>query len=82
MAKKDNRKWFTVIGIYRDNNQVWIEHVRAVGPQNAAVSGLVRITDRDDGSAPAVVDVICGKHRGQLDTENIVILAGGGLTEL
>jgi pseudouridine-5'-phosphate glycosidase len=80
--KKDNRKWFTVIGVYRDNDQVWIEHVRAEGPQNAAVSALVKIADREEGSDPAVVDVIKGRHRGQLNTENVVILADGELQEL
>ena len=77
-AKRKNRSWFTVVGFYRDNNQVWVEHAWAFDPQDASYSAIKAIHDKTDGASdPAVVEVFKGQQRGLLQTENIMVLAQG-----
>ena len=76
--KRVVKKWFTVVGFYRDNNQVWVEHARAFSPEAAAYTAVKAVYVKTDGASdPAVVDVFKGKQRGMLGTENIMVLAQG-----
>jgi len=76
-AKRKNRSWFTVVGFYRDNNQVWVEHSWAFDPQDASYSAVKALYEKAESSDPAVVDVFKGKQKGLLQTENIMVFAQG-----
>lgn len=65
---------YSVIGFYADNHQVWIQHVDAVDPQQAAWKaciGLLQINEwaEDRLSDLLVVDVIKGHHQGVLGNQ-------------
>ena len=61
-------KVYTVIGFYRDNDQPFIEWVKARTPQEACK----KAKDIRKDSSTGVVDVIEGKHKGCLCNETIV----------
>ena len=66
----------TVIGIFGDNQQPWMEHVKAETPQDAARAGIKKIDKRNDEAVGIadifVVDVIKGKVKGCLCNEKVV----------
>ena len=80
MAKKKVKSWYTVVGFYRDNNQVWAEHARAYCPRDAAYSALKAITEKCGSGEPAIVDVFPGQLKSMLGNENICVLGQGELS--
>ena len=72
-AKQKN---YTVVGIYGDNQQPWMEHVKAETPKAAALGGIKKIDKRNDGAVEIedifVVDVIEGTVKGCLCNEKVV----------
>lgn len=66
MNKKKIRSWYTVVGFYRDNNQVWAEHARAYCPRDAAYNALKIICGKCGSGEPAVVDVFPGQLQSAL----------------
>lgn len=79
-----NRRYFTVVGIYRDNNQVWMTFTWAFSPADAAETALREMAKIAGSGDPAVCDVIVGRHKGQLKNGHLVQLdpAIGKLKEL
>ena len=67
---------YTVVGIYGDNQQPWIEHVKAETPKAAALAGIKKVDKRNDGAVEIedifVVDVIKGRVKGCLCNEKVV----------
>jgi hypothetical protein len=60
---------YTVIGIYADNQQPWIQHVQATTPTHAALKGIKDLSNSDDKpdvNNIYVVEVIEGTHQGTL----------------
>ena len=63
------QKPYTVVGIYADNQQPWMEHVMANNPKAAAIKGINQLSKSDDQPDPDdlyVVEVIEGKVKGVL----------------
>ncbi len=62
---------YTVVGYYTDNDQVFVEHVRATNPRHAVA--VVHHMDESDDLQRAVVEVFA-RHRfglGGLNTVDI-----------
>ena len=84
MAKR-KQKWYTVVGVYMDNNQPWMEHVKrgnggATSPKDAALIALTSgIISEYPSGQPAVVEVIEGKVKGILGNEKLLIAWDGGV---
>ena len=84
MAKR-KQKWYTVVGVYMDNNQPWMVYVKkgqdgAVSPREAVVSALTQgIISEYPSGQPAVVEVIEGKVKGILGNEKLLALWDGGV---
>ena len=58
-------KNFTVVGLYLDNKQVWVGHIKAENVQ-AAVDGAkakVKKDNKDFGNEIAVLSVFKGEHK-------------------
>lgn len=69
---------YTVIGLYADNQQSWMEHVSATTPKKAALKGIKVMVDKNDAEEADlfVVDVIEGHHIGKLSNDFVVNKAG------
>jgi predicted metallopeptidase len=67
---------YTVIGIFGDNQQPWMEHVKALTPKAAALAGIKKIDKRNDGGVEVedlfVIEVIRGHVKGCLCNEKVV----------
>jgi hypothetical protein len=82
MSKNKNRRYWTVIGVYKDNNQVWMEHSFSFSPSDAAKDALAKMAKLAGSGDPVVADVIKGKHFGTLKNGYLVRLNGNVLNEL
>jgi hypothetical protein len=71
-------KPYTVIGLYADNQQPWMEHVSATTPKKAALKGIKVMVDKNEAEKDDlfVVDVIEGHHMGTLNNNSVVNKAG------
>lgn len=66
---------YTVIGIYGDNNQPWIEFADGANPMDAARNAILawmKEQDSDEEPDILIVDVIKGRHPGVLNNEYVV----------
>ena len=68
-------KKYTVVGMYADNQQPWVQHVKADDPQAAAAEGCRSLmTDPEvvaDEDNLFVVEVFEGHHMGCLGNEAV-----------
>jgi hypothetical protein len=81
MAKR-KQKYYTVIGVYTENNQPWIQWIKkgersggAISPKDAALMALTSgvIAEYPSGN-PAVIEVLEGKFKGVLGNEKLLAL--------
>jgi hypothetical protein len=74
--KKPILKDFSVVGIYADNNQPWVEWVRASTPQEAALKGIKKTYKKGENGVEEadifVVEVFKGHIRGQLPNDTTI----------
>jgi hypothetical protein len=76
MTKKND---YTVIGIYADTQEPWMEHVKnASDPKEAAIQAINKLSDRSgaDPDDMYVLEVIEGIHSGTLNNDNALNLDG------
>ena len=69
----ESQSW-TVIGVYADNDQPWIEHVQASDPKQAAKAGVQRILAHQTNELMTadcvmVIEVLAGHHQGRLGND-------------
>ena len=68
---------YTVIGIYADTQEPWMEHVKnAPNPKEAAIQAINKLSDRSgaDPDDMFVVEVIEGCHTGTLSNDKVMSL--------
>lgn len=68
---------YTVIGLYKDNEQPWMVHVQAGNPRGAAAAGVESMLatnewDRDQAENMSVVEVVAGERPGLLGNQKIL----------
>ena len=65
---------YSVVGIYADNQQPWINWVRATTPKEAALKGIKKTCKNGDVEETniLVVDVLKGKVKGYLCNDTVV----------
>jgi hypothetical protein len=76
-TKKALDKSYTVIGMYADNQQPWMGHVKSASdPKDAAIKAtLLQLTDSGaDPDDMFVVEVIEGRHTGTLNNDCLLSL--------
>ena len=74
MTKKND---YTVIGIYADSQEPWMEHVKnAPDPKEAAIQAINKLSDRSgaDPDDMFVVEAIEGCHTGTLNNDKVLSL--------
>lgn len=77
MTRRITKKDYTVVGFYSDNDQPWVEWVRAAtSPQDAVQRAMQVSARRQDLDAEAelevrVVDVFLGCQRGLLENPSV-----------
>ena len=69
-------KDWTVVGYYRDNNQPWMEFVKAETAQRAALAAVSMAPDSVSSTDRAVVEVVEGNHKGCLLNEEVLFEDG------
>jgi len=72
--EKTGRERYTVVGIYDDNDQVWVEHVEAKDPGDAIVTAGRSITSKNPGMDSGnvlIVSVFPGQLNDLNETESV-----------
>ena len=70
---------YTVIGIYADTQEPWMEHIKDMpDPKEAAIQAINKLSDRSgaDPDDMYVIEVIKGIHTGALGNNNALNLDG------
>lgn len=76
-TKKALDKSYTVVGMYTDIDQPWMEHVKtASDPKAAAIKAINQLNKKDmiDPDYIFVVEVIEGRHTGCLNNDTVLNL--------
>lgn len=56
-------KYFTVLGYFEDNGQIWCEHVRVISQDDVLERAVKQLIDRDNAAENiVVVGVFRGRH--------------------
>ena len=66
------KKAHTVIGLYADNQQPWIEHVSSENPRQAAIDAITKLSVEYDCDDMYVVEVLEGTHMGTLLNDTVL----------
>jgi hypothetical protein len=73
-----NKRAYTVIGFYADNNQPWMAFVKSSSPKAAAKLGIKMVYDNGESGANLedmfVVEVVEGQRHGELGNQKVVSL--------
>jgi hypothetical protein len=77
MNQKIKKTNYTVVGFYKDNDQPWMDHVKADNPQAGARASIQKMFEsNNEGGVPLediiVVEVIEGHVKGCLCNEKVV----------
>lgn len=70
-------RYYTVIGIYADNNQPWVGYACATNARQAAIKAAENVLKEQewaDEDQIKVVEVIAGKRQGRLGNDLVLTL--------